>query len=169
MSDFDNPGQPYIPDWNEPLPEDRPKERQPSNAPQPAPIIGVKNVTRYNVATGKLLGKSTIPDNILPVDGQDFFDGHDPDYDTQYIEPKAKVLTARLPNPITIDTEAITLGQTATINNVPPASTFTVHGLGDVQVDDGELVITPSSAGEYEVGMDDAQYLQTKFNLVVTE
>jgi hypothetical protein len=125
-----------------------------------------KQVTRYDLATGRILGGGQVDYNAVPDAGQGYLDGRystDTEYldiDTDVVEQQQALSTALA---TALSTDSITLGQTVTLAPPPIPCTVRVDGLGDVAVDDGSLEVTPESIGSYRLVVDEVAYLRESY------
>jgi hypothetical protein len=133
----------------------------PAPAPKAVKHPPYKQITRYDLATGRLLGVGQVDFNAQPEAGQGYLAGNDNSVATQYLNLATDTIEQRLPVGATLSADTITLGQSVTLAPLPIPCTVSVAGVGDVLVDDGELVVTPASIGEaYRLMIDNVMFLR---------
>lgn len=114
------------------------------------------------VITGTLYYQAPPPDtaDLLTVPG--WYPGWQYRIDTATLQP-----VERQPIQAVMSATSITLGQSATLSNLPVPCTVDVDGVM-VPVADGILVLTPTTVGVYRIYIDEIAYLQKTWNLEVT-
>jgi hypothetical protein len=127
-----------------------------------------KQVTRYDLATGRILGGGQAAYNAVPDAGQGYLDGRY-STDTEYLDIDTDVVEQQQALGATLSSDSITMGQSVTLAPLPIPCTVRVDGLGDVAVDDGSLEVTPESIGSYRLVVDEVAYLRESYFFEVVD
>jgi hypothetical protein len=121
-----------------------------------------KQATRYDLSTGRLLGRGQYAIDAQPQIGQGHLDGQF-DLDGQYYDIETRTVKDRLPSGAILSSESINLGESVTLSNLPIPCNVSVQ-FEPVEVDDGVLEITPQSVGEaYRIIINEVAYLREKW------
>ena len=129
-----------------------------------------KQINRYDITTGRLLGVGQLGIDTKPEAGQSHWEGRR-DLASEYVDIKTMSILTKLPLGATLSADSITLGQSVTLAPLPIPCTVMVSGAPDpVVVEDGALEITPQSIGEsYRVLVDEVEYLRETWFFEVLE
>lgn len=130
----------------------------------------------YDNVTGRILTTFTVPSVAYALaqakTGRDVFAGafdHDLDYIDVSVNPDERALRTSMG--ATWDTQAIDADgiDAATLSGLPQGVTVFVDGVsvGAVGVD-GLFVFTASTPGDYEIKIDEVQYLKEEWTIDVT-
>jgi hypothetical protein len=129
-----------------------------------------KQVTSYDMITGRLINVCTLGVDSLPEAGQAHLAGHS-DLSTQYYNIAEDTIAMRLPLGASLSAYSVTLGDSVTLAPLPIPCTVRVSGVAEpVVVDDGSLEVTPASIGDnYRMTVDEVTYLRESWFFEVTE
>lgn len=86
-----------------------------------------------------------------------------------YVDLASEQAVVKTASGMTIDATSISLGQSVTISGIPVGTKALVDGVQDpIIVDDGELEITPSSIGGFNISLSHTQHFIEDFTVEVT-
>jgi hypothetical protein len=131
----------------------------------------VKSVTKYDLATGRILGIGIVGFDSFPQDGQGWLAGHTGGLREQYYDIAEDVIRYRAALGASLSATSITLGASVTLAPLPIPCTVHVGGVAEpVIVEDGSLEVTPASIGEaYRLLVDEVQFLRTDYFFSVVD
>ena len=127
----------------------------------------LRECTRYDLESGRLLGVGFVDTDLAPPTGMGRLLGrYDPEL--EFFNTIESTVIPRTESGAVIDQGTITLGGSVTISNLPtPCELLVSSGTGYVTVEDGVLVLTPQSIGQYFAILDHPHYLRTRFDFEV--
>jgi len=120
-----------------------------------------KHITRYDLATGRLLGFGQVGYNSQPEEGQGFLSGH---YDLALEWYDGNTVIAREPLTAALSSDEVVLGDVVILAPLPIPCEVIIVNVGLVVVNDGSLEITAESIGnDFRLIVDEPQYIRQSF------
>ena len=129
-----------------------------------------KELTRYDLATGKLLSAGRYQYSQALDESYGYVDGMH-DLNTKYYDLDTNDIADSLPLEAQLSADVIQLGETITLSQLPMPCSVSVDSMpAPIIVDDGYLVITPSSIGDaYRVTVDAVGHIRQSYFFEVIE